>query len=55
VVAREAHAEVLHATNAEVDDDESDDFADFDDDNDASDLADEQRAVMASFKTARRD
>jgi hypothetical protein len=50
-----AHAEVLHATNVEVPDDESDDFADFDDNEDAPDLADEQRALMASFKTARRD
>jgi hypothetical protein len=47
-VARPTHAEVLHATNAEVpdevDNDESDDFADFDDEEDASDPTDEQRA-----------
>jgi hypothetical protein len=31
------------------------DFADFDDDEDMLDPADEQRALMASFETARRD
>jgi hypothetical protein len=44
-------AEVLD----EVHDDESDDFADFDNDEDAPDPADEQRALMAMFETARRD
>jgi hypothetical protein len=59
VVERAAHAEVLHATNAEVpdevDDDELDDFADFSDDEDASDPVHEQRALMASLETAHRD
>jgi hypothetical protein len=37
----------------EVDDDDKDDFANFDDDEDALDPADEQRAMMALFETAR--
>jgi hypothetical protein len=54
VVVSAAHAEVLHATNAEVpnevDDDELDDFANFNDDEDAPDPIDEQRALMASVR-----
>jgi hypothetical protein len=65
-VARAVDAEVLHTngppgwtTNAEVlykvDDDESDDFADFDDEEDTPDVTEEQRTIVALFKTAHRD
>jgi hypothetical protein len=65
-VARAAHAKVLHANMPpgwvpvtevldEVDNDESDDFTEFDDEEDASDVSKEQRALVASFETARRD
>jgi hypothetical protein len=47
-VARAAHAEVLHVTDVEVPDE-------VDDDEDALDPANEQRALMASFETARYD
>jgi hypothetical protein len=36
-------------------DDESDDFTDFDDEEDAPDVTKEQRTLVASFETARRD
>jgi hypothetical protein len=38
-----------------VDNDESNDFVDFDDEDDAPDVTEEQRALVASFETARRD
>jgi hypothetical protein len=47
-VARAAHAEVLHTTNTEVPDE-------VDNDEDALDPANEQRALMAPFETARYD
>jgi hypothetical protein len=65
-VTRAAHADIVHAngppgwaTNAElldeVDDGEEDDFANFDDEEGALDFADEQRALVALFRTACRD
>jgi hypothetical protein len=56
-VARAANAEVLHAFNGKVPDevDDYDDFADSDDNEGALDPADEQKALMTSFETARRD
>jgi hypothetical protein len=38
-----------------VDDDESDDFADFDEEEDTPDVTEDQRAIVALFKTAHRD
>jgi hypothetical protein len=38
-----------------LDDEESDNFADFDDDEEALGVTDEQRAMLASFVTVRRD
>jgi hypothetical protein len=54
--ARAAHADVLHAgTLEEYDDDGSDDFGNFNDEKDALGVTDEQRALLESFETARRD
>jgi hypothetical protein len=47
---------VLHAgTLEEYDDDGSDDFGYFNDEKDALGVADEQRALLESLETARRD
>jgi hypothetical protein len=47
---------VLHAgTLEEYDDDGSDDFGNFNDEKDALGVTDEQRALLESFETTRRD
>jgi hypothetical protein len=56
IEARAAHADVLHAgTLEEYDDDGSDDFGNFNDEKDALGVTDEQRALLESLETARRD